>query len=45
MPDLRWFTAGEPPEFRLLTSEVFIGSGEDYQFVIRRLTVFRRHLP
>ncbi len=33
----------EPREFRLLTSEVVIGHGEDNQFVIRRPTVSRRH--
>jgi peroxiredoxin len=34
---------GEPGEFRLLKSEVTIGSGEDNQFVIRRPSVSRRH--
>jgi len=47
VPEIRFLSleAGDdmPREFRLLKSDILIGSGEDNQFVIRRPSVSRRH--
>ncbi|HXR36019.1 MAG TPA: redoxin domain-containing protein [Candidatus Binataceae bacterium] len=47
VPEIRFLalnpSSAEPREFRILKSEISIGSAEDNQFVIRRPGVSRRH--